>query len=250
MSTTMGRSDTIVIADAHIDGLNDQLRVFLSFLSQIQKAKPHSLIILGDLFNIWLGDPRMRLSHQKPLLDALQGLRNRGIHLIYVEGNRDYFLAPWYVNAPFDRIASDGIDVTIGKSVFYFSHGDLVNIHDIQYRLWRRCSRNRLVFALFKHLPHTLAIRFAHFLEQTFRETNTQHKIAFPQHVCQHYAEKMWQQGYDVIILGHFHEERTLESTDQNRAHACYILPAWKDSHVYLQISMKGEIQRCRFTPS
>ena len=236
----MQRSDTIVLADAHLEALDEELEHFLSFLHSCQKTEIQALYLLGDLFNIWIGTAKMELSHQRPVVEKLQTLCEQGIHLVYVEGNRDYFLAPRYLDPPFHEIAQEATQRDFGQRSIYFSHGDLVNLHDTQYRRWRRFSRNPFIFKLFTLLPQRLAIAFVHKLERSFRQSNQRHKSSFPQDTCQEYAESLWSQGYDTIVLGHFHEQQTLQSSDNSGNKQLLILPAWKDGHRYLHISPEG----------
>jgi UDP-2,3-diacylglucosamine hydrolase len=231
----------IVVADAHLDDLNKELEHFLFFLYSLQKSHIHTLYILGDLFNIWLGTPKMQLNHQQPVIEAFRKLRDLGVLVKYVEGNRDYFLSPFYLNAPFAEIASEYAQAVIGKTHVYFSHGDLVNVFDRQYRLWRRFSRNRIIYTGFKCLPQSLAIRLIHHLEQKFRGTNQRNKASFPVKTCETYTRNLLQIGYDVIVLGHFHEEHHQEFLMDGQKKHLYVLPAWKDTHKYLEINDKGE---------
>ncbi len=242
-------SEWIVVADAHLDGLNRELELFLSFLFSLQKREIHTLFILGDLFTIWLGTPKMLLPHQGPVLESLQSLRNHGVQLKYVEGNRDYFLSPLYLNTPFHEIISESTQEPIGGKQTHFSHGDLVNIHDKQYRLWRTFSRNRVIFLAFRSLPRTCTVPLAHYLEQKFRGTNLMNKKAFPAQTCKEYAERLWKAGNEIIVLGHFHEKHHDEFLFDGRKKHLYVLPAWKDTHEYLQISDQGTSSFRQFTP-
>lgn len=239
---------TIVIADAHLDAKNRELDVFLEFLAFLQKNPCQGMYILGDLFTIWLGTPKLTFSHQPPVIQALSALRNAGMQINYVEGNRDYFLAPLYLNAPFSQIASESLQEIIDGKQVYFAHGDLVNAHDRQYRLWRRFSRNSRLFSLFNAIPRPVAVSLAHSLEQRLRETNRKHKTAFPENLCREYAEAHWKRGVDLIILGHFHEERSLSAFFNGRQRTLYVLPAWKDTQQYLTLDEKGESALHTFT--
>ena len=235
----MQHGDTIVLADAHLEALDEELELFLSFLIECRQSKIQALYILGDLFNIWIGTSKMELPHQLPVIEMLGTLREQGIYLVYVEGNRDYFLAPRYLDPPFHDIARENTRREFEQRRFYFSHGDLVNLHDRQYRHWRRVSRNPLVFKLFTLLPQTLAVAFVHKLERSFRQSNQRHKSSFPLEACREYAESLWNQGDDTIVLGHFHEKRSLHSS-AGKDQRLIVLPAWKDGHHYLAISPTG----------
>ena len=227
----MNQTDTIVIADAHLDGLNAESGRFLALLADLHAVRVARLALLGDIFTFWIGTPKMQLPHQPPVLAALSRLREQGTHLIYTEGNRDYFLRRFCLNAPFHEVVMEGAFADIGGRRWHFAHGDLINLHDRQYRLWRRFSRNRVLFALFNALPRSLAIRLACEIEARFCATNTRHKSAFPTAACQEYAEHLWRQGVDGIALGHFHRAYHLEALQDHRRKELYVVPAWKDAH-------------------
>lgn len=233
-------ADVIVVADAHLDQQAQKLARFLSFLDFLRASPPQALYLLGDLFTIWLGTAKMQLPHQATVVAALRTLQAQGIRLTYVEGNRDYFLAPCYLHAPFQEIAAEHAQARIGDKRVYFAHGDLVNAHDQQYRLWRSISRNRLLYRGFECLPRAVAVHFVHYLERAFRETNQRQKAAFPAETCADYARRILETGYDAIILGHFHEERQQTFAINGQPKYLYVLPAWKDTPTYLRITAHG----------
>jgi UDP-2,3-diacylglucosamine hydrolase len=232
-----------VVADGHLDGEPTALSQFLAFLRYLSTIQVQALYLLGDIFTLWLGVPRLQLSYHVPVLKALQSLADQGIAVIYVEGNRDYFLSPHYVGQPFTEIASEFSELSLDERRFYLAHGDLVNVHDTQYRRWRRFSRNRAVYTLFMSLPKFVAIRLAHALEKRFRETNQKHKTAFPATTCEHFAMSLFTR-YDAVILGHFYYQYQYTERMNGRPKSLYVLPAWKDIPGYLEISWRGE---CKF---
>ncbi len=228
-----------VVADGHLNGEPAALAQFLAFLQHLSATNIRAVYILGDLFTLWLGTPRLQLSYQPPVIDALQRLADQGIVVVYVEGNRDYFLSPFYAGRPFTEIASESSEITLGGRRLYLAHGDLVNIHDTQYRRWRRFSRNRAVYAVFTALPGFVAIRLAHYFEQRFRDSNQRHKANFPAEMCQNFAQSLFPQ-YDAVILGHFHYQYQHTRNILGRPKSLHVLPAWKDGPVYLEISWQG----------
>lgn len=245
--TADGRTDiyAAVVADGHLNGERAALSLFLAFLHDLSTISLRAVYLLGDIFTLWLGAPRLQLSYQAPVLEALQVLSEQGIAVIYVEGNRDYFLSPQYAEQPFTEIASEFSELLLDGQRFYLAHGDLVNVHDTQYRRWRRFSRNRAVYALFTALPKFVAIRLAHELEKRFRRTNQKHKAAFPAATCEHFAQNLFTR-YDTVILGHFHYQYQHTVSINKGRKSLYVLPAWKDTPTYLEISLRGE---CTFKP-
>ena len=238
----MNPGDTIVIADAHLDGVNAQLHCFASLLESLREQKIADLVLLGDIFNFWIGTSKMTLPCHSAVVRLLTTLKERGIRLIYIEGNRDYFLARQFLHAPFHAISSEGIHIEIAGKQWYFSHGDLVNIHDWSYRSWRSLSRNAWLFAIFNAMPQMMAIRLANGIEAHLRGTNARHKSRFPAAACDEYARSLWSQGIDMIVLGHFHQERRIEQQISKQTKTLCILPAWKDSQQFLRITPEGRM--------
>jgi len=167
-------------------------------------------------------------------------LRGRGIAVIYVEGNRDYFLSPLFLQTAFDEIAPEATQAIIGGQRVYVAHGDLVNAQDRQYRLWRRISRSRGVAGALRHLPCGVALPAVNALERAMRQSNRKHKAAFPAALCQTFADRVFASGYDMVMLGHFHTAYRYESSLAERPKTLFVLPAWKDSHAYLCLNSNG----------
>ena len=44
--------------------------------------------------------------------------------------------------------------------------------------------------------------------EERLSRTNFKHKMAIPEVAIRAYAERRFREGYEVLLLGHFHEER------------------------------------------
>lgn len=230
----------IVLADAHLDGWNTELDVFLAFLQRLAASPIHAVYLLGDICNLWLGAPKFTLAYQQAIREVLQYIRAQGKSVVYVEGNRDYFLAPHYTPTPFEVIATEYVRERIGTRHVYLAHGDLVNVQDQQYRRWRSLSRNQTVYALFNSLPRWFALRFAQYLEATFRATNRKHKARFPEEICTSFAQTRFEAGDDTVIVGHFHEKRHYAFDTNSVRKMLYVLPAWKDGHEYLEIDSSG----------
>jgi UDP-2,3-diacylglucosamine hydrolase len=82
---------TRIIADLHLD-LGDAAgpREFLRWLAG-QRGIPR-LVVLGDLFDVWVGQAQERLPSAPPVLDGLRDLVAGGTKLEILHGNRDFLL--------------------------------------------------------------------------------------------------------------------------------------------------------------
>lgn len=223
----------ICVADAHIDNDPKEVLAFQHFLKSI-KGSAKVLCILGDLFNLWLARKRLEQNYHSEVLDQLRTLRMAGLRLIYIEGNRDFHIKRTYFGDPFDAVADDEwVEVFDGKR-FYIHHGDTVNVDDYAYRLWRKISKSKTAWAIFDALPLKVKMAVAGHLEKMLRKTNIKHKSCFPQKRCEEFGENILKEDFNAVIIGHLHQEKTLEFDIDGYKKLLYVLPAWKFEKKYL----------------
>ena len=219
----------IYVADSHLTSADPEEDRFIRFLETVGSGAG-TLYILGDLFNVWFGEPKFRLPHQSRVLDALTALGRAGVVLKFVEGNRDFSIRRNYLGAPFSDVSEDHLVETYGGRRILAAHGDEVNREDRQYRLWKRASKSLLVYGSFRMLPGRWGVALGERLERRLSGTNIRHKTYFPMEQCRRYAEELLPGTCDAIVLGHFHEEREIRLP----AGTVYVLPTWRGHHRYL----------------
>jgi UDP-2,3-diacylglucosamine hydrolase len=193
-----------LIADAHIGGPGGSAGPLIDQLEALPSQGCERLILMGDLFQAWIGSPRFETPDIKAVVDKLRVLRRQGLRIDYVEGNRDFFLA----GSPYADAFNVVLEVAFeaGGTRYLAVHGDGLNDRDWQYRFWRKLSKSPPVrFAVFR-IPHALAHRMVHSTEQRLSRTNFKHKANVPEEAIRRYAERRLAEGHDVLILGHFHE--------------------------------------------
>jgi UDP-2,3-diacylglucosamine hydrolase len=229
-----------LLGDAHLNDNDPEVDSFIHFLDSLPRSVT-TLAILGDLFTAWVGHPDLIRPHQERVLEALRRLRRRGCRLLYVEGNHDFFLTRLYEGDPFDLLAPIAADVNLAGRSVHLAHGDLVNALDWQYRAWRAVSKSRLFFGLFNLIPTAGRRRIVDRLDTALEGTNRAFKKGFPLAQCEAYARPRIRGGRDILVFGHFHEERRIEYREGNRTGTLFVLPAWRNGHRYLRIDPGGE---------
>ncbi len=199
-----------VLADAHIGGPGGTAAPLVAQLDALPGLGCGRLVLLGDLFQVWVGSRKFETPDHRAVAGALGRLRAAGVRLDYVEGNRDFFLAGSPYAELFDDVAP-ALDFEAGGRRYLAVHGDGLDPSDRKYRFWNKLSKSRLSRALWLGLPGPLAHFLATSTERRLADTNFEHKIRVPDQVLIRFAETRLEEGYDEVLLGHFHQPRRFE---------------------------------------
>lgn len=230
----------LFVSDAHLTRDDPELTSFLEFLARIGPSAS-TLVIVGDLFNIWFGQRRFTLPHHERVLASLRDLKNAGVRLAYVEGNRDFHLRRSVLGDPFHVVTESSITETHAGWRIRITHGDEVNQEDRQYLAWKSFSKSTLVYGAFSMLPGAWGMKVGERLERKLSGTNIRNKTRFPIERCREYAERVFEQGCHALVMGHFHEERHIPFGQRDgRQLGVWVLPAWRGVHRYLAFEGDG----------
>lgn len=230
----------IFLADAHLNQEDLHSRTFLILAEKAAQEKI-ALFLLGDIFDLWFGAPALTFRFQQPIIDRLRALRREGLRLFYVEGNRDFYLKPAHEGSTFDEVSGGEMRTAVGKRRIYLSHGDTVNRAYLAYRFWKAISKNRLAYGAVSALPSRIFLPMAERIERKLKRTNRRFRGTFPEEECRAFALRMFAEGIDFVILGHFHSERMLRFTQGNAGKVLAVLPSWRDEWRYFYLTAEGE---------
>jgi UDP-2,3-diacylglucosamine hydrolase len=210
-----------LLADAHLGGPGGDAAPLVEQLRGLRGGCDR-LVLLGDLFQAWVGFRQFDPPGLDEVLSAVRELRAAGIRVDYIEGNRDFFIAGSPHAVAFDRV---GLETTFaaGGTRYLAVHGDGLDEGDRQYRAWRALSKSLPVRLAMRHLPSRLARALVDSTERKLADTNFKHKMRIPEGAVRAYAERRLAEGHDVLLLGHFHEERRWPVAGGE----VWLLPAW-----------------------
>lgn len=217
-----------LIADAHLGGPGGDGRAFCDTLRSVADQGCQRLILMGDIFHVWVGYRKFETPEIRRVTPVLEDLRQQGLRLEYIEGNRDFFLAksPW--SHLFSTLGTEIAFESAGRR-YLCVHGDGLNDQDRQYLFWRWLSKSALVRLFVAGLPGFVARRLMQSTEEKLARTNFKHRRRLPEEAIRGYGERRFQEGHQVLFLGHFHEPHTW----QVEGGEIRLLDAWfNDGHV------------------
>lgn len=142
----------LLISDLHLqEERPDITRAFLDLLDgRARHAK--ALYILGDFFEVWIGDDAMT-PFQTTICQALRTLSDSGTQVYLMHGNRDFLIGETFCKAAGCTLLRDPSVVTLGGEPVLLMHGDSLCTLDLGYMKMRRYLRNPVSLWILRHLP-------------------------------------------------------------------------------------------------
>ncbi len=149
---------TLLVSDLHLeDSRPDITRAFFSLLEQFE-GKVDRLFILGDFFEIWLGDDALTPT-AKQVAEQLKQFSRSGCGIFIMHGNRDFLLGEQYAHDCGAELIHEPCLTEIGGQQCLLMHGDSLCTDDQLYMDFRKMVRNPAWQAEF--LSKTLEERIA-----------------------------------------------------------------------------------------
>lgn len=129
---------TLFISDLHLT--EDEPRVADAFMSFLDEHARHAeaLYILGDFFEVWLGDDDDTAFHRN-IIEALAALQ---IDKYIMHGNRDFLIGETFCKAAGLSLLPDPTVLDIHGTKVLCMHGDSLCTRDEQYMSTRKMLRN------------------------------------------------------------------------------------------------------------
>ena len=132
---------TLFVSDLHLEAERPDIAdQFLKFL-QTDASEADDLYILGDLFEVWVGDDDPN-AHYVTIKRALRKLVDSGIPVFFMHGNRDFMIGQKFANETGVRILEDPHKVLMYGQHALLSHGDALCTDDVQYQRIRKMTRD------------------------------------------------------------------------------------------------------------
>jgi len=225
------RDQIFVIGDSHIGLSAGSEAPILAWLDRLDALEPRALYLNGDLFHYLIASPKFYTQSVENVFARLRALRDRGVEVHYVEGNRDFFLEGSFAEK---AVSSVGMEYAIaaGDKRYLIVHGDMINDRDYPYRFWRFASKNAASKFALRLIPGGIARKFVDGVEAKLAKTNFKHKSRLPVERMEAYGRKRQRDGYTHVVFGHFHQKLVLPG-DMTVS----VLPPWYETGEALVIN-------------
>lgn len=133
-------TNPVVISDLHLTPSKPKtIMAFLRFMKTVA-PRYQELVILGDLFDFWIGDDAM--GEAEAIVKVLKLHSMTGRRVLVMPGNRDVMIGREFAEAVGGELLSDPIKVNIKGVDVLLAHGDEWCLKDVQYQQFRAMCRN------------------------------------------------------------------------------------------------------------
>jgi UDP-2,3-diacylglucosamine hydrolase len=221
----MKKGQIVVIGDSHIGLADGSEQPVNAWLDRLATYEPRALYLNGDLFHYLIAHPKFKTRSVELVMAKFRELRDRGIAIHYVEGNRDFFLKKSFVEDAVTDIATE-YAVPAGTNRYLIIHGDMINDRDYAYRFWRRASKNPLTKLGVNLIPGKTAKNFVDKVEHRLAHSNFKHKSRVPVELMAQYGKRRYADGFSHVVFGHFHSKLVIPAGKSTVT----VLPPWYES--------------------
>lgn len=199
------------ISDIHIKDINERSSIkllrFLHFLKDNDQAT--HLFLLGDIFDLWVGDSDVFQRKFQAIVDALAALKAKGMQVIYFEGNHDVHVKKFWQDKLKIPVFVDHQIFDLGPYKVRMEHGDYINPNDVNYIQYLKLIRSNYVEKLAYLLPGKLLDEAGNLASKLSRKKSSARRarnIEGLRHMIRTYAEKVADNSeFDYLITGHMH---------------------------------------------
>jgi UDP-2,3-diacylglucosamine hydrolase len=203
----------IFVSDLHLVGPNDpKTKLFAKFLRALREEKVAPvthLFLVGDIFDLWVGDHDYFSDRFANVVTEIRALVQSGVEVHYFEGNHDLHLEKFWADQLHVDVHTDDATFTLAGQIVRIEHGDQINPDDHGYLFLRALLRSAPV----TFLAHALPERFVKLIGErasTASRDYTSNAKGKPQDeirqlIRQHAEAQSHLTDFDLIITGHVH---------------------------------------------
>ncbi|MFT0213185.1 UDP-2,3-diacylglucosamine diphosphatase [Pseudomonas sp. F1_0610] len=229
----------LLISDLHLhEERPDLTAAFFLFLQQ-RASQAQALYILGDFFEVWIGDDAMS-QYQRSIALALAELAQKGVSIYIMHGNRDFLLGKEFCTLAQCSLLPDPYVTELAGHKVLLSHGDLLCTSDHEYQRMRRLLRNPLSLFILRHLPLSTRNKLAGNLRSQSKQ-RTRMKASQITDVTQSTViQYMQQYAVTRLIHGHTHRPATHQIETAQGQLTRIVLGDWDKLGWCLEVNEKG----------
>jgi UDP-2,3-diacylglucosamine hydrolase len=228
------------ISDLHLQ--ESEPGTFLAWRQYLEQTSADAIFILGDLFEMWVGDDVLGNVGEVNLIARHEGLRFedrccRVLHfcaerspIYFMHGNRDFLVSKRFLAASGMQLINDPSVLNFGGQRYLLSHGDALCLEDADYMAFRAQVRSARWQEQFLATPLQERLQQARVMRmQSEAHKQSQQAAGVPWVDVDLPAAVQWldEAKCQHMIHGHTHEGRDHPIRSAQGAGVRHVLPDW-----------------------
>ena len=224
----------LFISDCHLD--QSRPEVTAALVEFLDKRAPGAryLYILGDFFEVWLGDDTP-IPEFQIVISSLQQLAP-DTEIFFMGGNRDFLLGDEFARKVNFKLLEEPHIVQLGDKRVALIHGDTLCTDDHDYQAFRAFVRDPYRQSVFLAKPLQERLQIARQLRSDSSDAMTQKALEIMDVNAQAVQDCFDQNQVDTIIHGHTHRP-ALHQYDSNLTRI--VLGDWGRESSYLSWTLQ-----------
>jgi UDP-2,3-diacylglucosamine hydrolase len=233
------------LSDLHLSTCQDAKGTrFVRFLRDLDCEQVTHLFLVGDVFDLWLGQHNYFLQKFAPIISEIRRLKERGLEIHYFEGNHDLYLNLFWGGVLGVHVHEGPLTINLGEWKVRIEHGDQIDREDRGYLALRWFLRLGFVRWCLCHAPSSWVARVGDRISRASRYYTSQVKHSSQSGVLNkvraHAQQISEKEKVDYVITGHIHvvDEWDVGSTKQKTL--SINLGSWLEQPKYFELSQQG----------
>lgn len=223
------RNKVIFVSDVHLSDERPKLTsLFLQFLEG-PALDADALYILGDLFDVWVGEDLTFPFHQD-IHRALKKLQANNVAVYFIPGNRDFLISSEYLKKLGCQKLADRAVIDLHSVPTLLMHGDLLCTQDKYYQWYRIVAQHPITRFLFLMLPQ----KTRQGIGRKLREKSRRYQQGKPLNILDVDSNSVDLEMLDAkalqFIHGHVHRANIHTHTVANKHVKRIVLGDWKEN--------------------
>ena len=226
-----------LISDLHLQEQRPELtKAFKNFLNT-HASSSESLFILGDLFEVWIGDD-FENDFILDIKSALKKFTSSGKKIYLMHGNRDFLLGKKFCNEIGGYLIDDPTKININNYEVVLMHGDSLCIDDLNYQSFRKVVRDSKWRKDFLQKDISERIEIAKNLRDVSKIENKDKAFEIMDVNIMAVNEIFQKFNNEILIHGHTHRPNIHNEKYGTR----YVLGDWEKQYHFLKIDDSIEL--------
>ena len=243
----MMKPHTLFISDLHLEeGTPSITARFFNFM-EYQAPKADSIYILGDFFEVWIGDDNQSVFNRQ-IIKALRTLIEKGTQIYFMRGNRDFLIGKKFATAANAVLLEDPTVISLYDKSILLMHGDSLCTLDHKHQIYRRNVAKPWVEKLMLSLPLSLRRKLAKGLRKKSRNHIRYLSIKIQDVENKEVKRVMQRHNVELLIHGHTHRPAIHDLTVNQKPVQRIVLGAWYENGSVLRYFDDGQFELHTFT--